>query len=81
MEEPVTAADANRKFSSMLRSVREGKSYLITAHGTPIAKFLPIGKHEQATSGARLTLLERLQSQPAIEIASSTRNQLYEDVQ
>ena len=33
MEKPVSATDANRKFSKLLRAVREGQSYVVTSHG------------------------------------------------
>ncbi|MBV9518068.1 MAG: type II toxin-antitoxin system prevent-host-death family antitoxin, partial [Hyphomicrobiales bacterium] len=33
MEKAVSAADANRRFSLLLRGVREGHSYVITSHG------------------------------------------------
>ena len=33
MEKAVSAADANRKFSKLLRAVREGHSYVVTSHG------------------------------------------------
>ena len=33
MERGVSAAEANRKFSKLLRTVREGHSYLVTSHG------------------------------------------------
>ncbi len=32
-DEPVTAAEANRGFSRLLRGVREGASYVVTSHG------------------------------------------------
>jgi antitoxin (DNA-binding transcriptional repressor) of toxin-antitoxin stability system len=37
MERAVSAAVANRKFSQLLRSVREGRSYVVTTHGKPVA--------------------------------------------
>ena len=37
MDETVSAAEANRAFSRLLRGVRAGRSYLVTAHGRPVA--------------------------------------------
>ena len=34
MEKPVSAADANRNFSKLLRAVREGKSFVVSARGS-----------------------------------------------
>jgi prevent-host-death family protein len=42
MEKPVSAADANRKFSKLLRAVREGQSYVVTSHGKAVAKIVPV---------------------------------------
>ncbi|TIV74086.1 MAG: type II toxin-antitoxin system prevent-host-death family antitoxin, partial [Mesorhizobium sp.] len=36
MDEAVSAADANRRFSHILRAVREGQSYVVTSHGRPV---------------------------------------------
>jgi prevent-host-death family protein len=79
MEEPVSAGDANRKFSQLLRTVREGRSYVVTAHGKPVAKIIPIGKHDQVSAGARTALLARLRSEPVVKIGRWTRDELYED--
>jgi antitoxin (DNA-binding transcriptional repressor) of toxin-antitoxin stability system len=64
MEKPVSAAVANRKFSELLRAVREGRSYVVTSHGAP---------------GARRSLIKRLQSQRVVKIGRWTREELYED--
>ena len=37
----MSAADANRNFSALLRQVREGQSCVITSHGKPVAKLVP----------------------------------------
>ncbi len=42
MEETVSAAEANREFSKLLRGVREGNSYVVTSHGRPVAKLVPV---------------------------------------
>ena len=81
MEEAVSAADANRSFSLLLRGVREGHSYVVTSHGKPVARLIPAGKHDHVASGARSTLLSRLEKQPAIDAGRWTRDELYEDDQ
>jgi prevent-host-death family protein len=45
MEKQVSAADANRKFSKLLRGVRDGQSYVITSHGKAVAKIVPLGRN------------------------------------
>ena len=79
MEEAVSAADANRKFSHILRSVREGHSFVVTSHGRPVARIVPADKHEGVMSDARAALLARLQSQPVVNAGRWTRDELYED--
>jgi prevent-host-death family protein len=79
MEEAVSAADANRRFSLLLRGVREGRSYVVTSHGKPVARLIPAGKHDDVATSARSTLLSRLERQPVIEAGRWTRDELYED--
>ena len=79
MEKPVSAADANRKFSKLLRTIREGHSYVVTSHGKTIAKIVPIERDDAATRGARSALLKRLLSEPVVTIGRWNRDDLYKD--
>lgn len=79
MEETISAADANRKFSRLLREVREGRRYVVTSHGKPIARLIPAGKHDAMASGARAALLSRLKKQSVVHAGRWTRDELYED--
>lgn len=79
MEEPVSAADANRRFSLLLQGVRDGRSYLVTSHGKPVARITPAGKHDKVAACALRTLLSRLEDQPVIEVGRWSRDELYED--
>jgi prevent-host-death family protein len=78
MEEAISAADANRKFSRLLRGVREGRSYVVTSHGKPVARLVPAGKHDNVAAGARTALLSRLKRQPIVRGKRWTRDELYE---
>ena len=78
MDETISAADANREFSRLLRGVREGKSYVVTSHGRPVAKLVPVAEDTDARRQAWLRLLERLKSQPALNAGKWTRDELYE---
>jgi prevent-host-death family protein len=78
MDKSVSAADANRKFSELLRTVRDGGSYVVTSHGKPIAKIVPIEKNGGVTPGARRALFQRLQSQRVVKIGRWNREELYE---
>jgi prevent-host-death family protein len=79
MEQAVSAADANRRFSLLLRGVREGHSYVVTSHGKPVARLIPVSKHDDVALGARGALLSRLEEQPVIHAGRWTRDELYED--
>lgn len=76
MERAITAVDANRKFSKLLREVREGRTYVVTSHGRPVARIAPVV--EQRTSKAKAALLRRLKAQPVIDIGPWTRDELYD---
>ena len=79
MEEEVTAAEANRNFSRVLRRVREARAeYVVTVHGEPVAKIVPIDKSKAQRDAAWERLLKRLRSQPAIDIGPWTRDELYD---
>ena len=79
MEKPVSAADANRKFSKLLRAVREGQSYVVTSHGRAVARIVPAEKNSSVTRGARAALLKRLRSEPVVTVGRWRRDELYED--
>jgi prevent-host-death family protein len=79
LEETVSAADANRSFSLLLRGVREGRSYVVTSHGKPVARLIPAGKYDEVVTGARSALLSRLEKQPVIHAERWTPDELYED--
>ena len=78
MEEAVSAADATRKFSLLLRGLRKWRSYIVTSHGKPIARLVPADRRDDVAAGARSTLLSRLEKQPVIDAGRWTRDELYE---
>jgi prevent-host-death family protein len=81
LDEVVSAADANRSFSRLLRGVQHGRSYVVTNHGKPVARIIPVdaGADDAARERARQAHLDRLLRQPAIDIGPWTRDELYED--
>ena len=82
MDETVTAAEANRSFSRLLRGVQEGHSYLVTSHGRPVAKLVPADQSDEITRrmrrAARRALFERLEKQPALNLGPWRRDEAYE---
>jgi prevent-host-death family protein len=79
VEKAVSAADANRRFSELLRTVRGGHSVLVTSHGKPVARIVPVTEHERTSEGARAALLARLRAEPVTSIGRWTRDELYEE--
>ena len=78
MEKAISAADANRKFSRLLRDVREGQSYVVTSHGRPVARIAPVEENRTTTSSARSSLLGRLRSERVVKVSRWQRDELYE---
>ncbi|WP_286192017.1 type II toxin-antitoxin system Phd/YefM family antitoxin [Roseomonas genomospecies 6] len=80
MEEAVSAAEANRNFSQILRSVKEGHSYVVTSHGTPVARIVPTKRSSALSDAAKATLMARLRTQPVQIVGQRlSRDELYED--
>ena len=77
MEKAISASEANRKFSEVLRGVREGKTYVVTSHGRPVARIEPI--EDRRRRKAKAALLARIAKQPVQEIGPWTRDELYDD--
>lgn len=80
MEKTITATEANRTFSEILRDVAKGNAYTITSHGREVARLVPPATDDMAAK-ERLYRdhMERLRNQPAIDIGPWTRDELYED--
>lgn len=78
MDKAVSAVEANRRFSQLLRSVRDGDSYVVTSHGRPVARIIPVKAGAKGMTEARRQLFARLRSEPAIEAGGWTRDELYE---
>jgi len=74
----VTATDANRNFSGLLRDVAAGESILIVSRGTPVAKMSPVDA-KNAAMAAKEILLSRLSGQKAVGRRDWTRDELYGD--
>lgn len=76
----VTAAEANRSFSKLLRAAQQGTSVTITSHGKPAAKLVPIDEDE-GWDDRRQALKEmqaRWAAQEPITIGPWTRDDLYD---
>lgn len=81
MEDTISAADANRRFSSLLRSVRRGRSVLVTSHGKPVARIVPAADLDRPQLIARSALLTRLRRERVVDVGRWNRDDLYEEGQ
>jgi len=78
MEKAISASDANRKFSRVLREVREGQSYVVTSHGKAVARIAAFAESGATAASARASLLSRLRSERVVKIGRWKRDELYE---
>jgi len=74
----VSAADANRHFSSMLRDVAMGEVVTVLSRGKPVATIAPVRLNSEQRQSAKRVLLARLSQQKALGKRSWSREQLYE---
>ncbi len=80
MDQSVSAADANRQFSELLRTVKKGRSVVVTSHGKPVARISPVVEDDLAATGARTALFTRLRKERVGKAGRWTRDELYDDV-
>ena len=60
----VSASEANRSFSSLLRQVAEGRVFTVESHGRPVATLAPAETADASHMASRRALLNRLANQP-----------------
>ena len=75
----ISAAEANRHFSSLLREVSRGTRITVTSRGKPVATITAADKtagREQAA--AKRALLKRLRGIPAMGARTWSRGDLYD---
>jgi len=75
----VSAATANRQFSSLLREVALGERVTVLSRGKPVAAMVPVAAEDLQRKEARRALLDRLSHQPASGSRNWTRSELYEE--
>jgi prevent-host-death family protein len=77
----VTATEANRSFSKLLRAVQRGERIEITSHGRTVAVLAP-AESEETRRARQLAALEKLEKRWAIQkpivIGPWTRDEIYE---
>jgi prevent-host-death family protein len=79
MNRTVSAADANRRFSELLRTVKTGRSVVVTSHGKPVARISPVSGDDRVAEAARTALFARLRRERVVNAGRWTRDELYDD--
>ena len=75
----ISAAEANRHFSSLLREVSRGARITVTSRGKPIAIISAADQVERRERlAAKRVLLSRLRATPSTGTRSWSRDELYE---
>lgn len=74
----VSATEANRQFSSLLRDVAAGQDVMILSRGTPVATMTPVRGARMVRDAARTSLLKRLRGQKPSGKRDWTRDELYD---
>ncbi|GAB6050580.1 type II toxin-antitoxin system Phd/YefM family antitoxin [Hydrogenophilus islandicus] len=74
----ISAGDANRHFSRVLRDVATGEVFTVLSRGKPVATISPAHCGDSERESARRCLLERLRQQKASGERNWTRDELYE---
>jgi prevent-host-death family protein len=75
----ITAANANRGFSKLLREVRKGEEITILSRGTPVAKITSVNSAALKKNAMKNLLLSRLKAQTVTGSRNWTRDELYQD--
>ncbi len=75
----ITAADANRRFSSLLREVSKGEEITILSRGTPVAKIIAVHSEALRKNAMKNVLISRLKAQDITGSRNWTRSELYDD--
>jgi len=75
----ITATDANRNFSRLLREVAAGATVTIVSRGRPVAVVTPSRDEDAARLAAKRALLARLRRAKPSGRRNWTRDELYDD--
>lgn len=79
----VSAAEANRHFSKILRDVQAGETIIVTSRGKPVAEIVrhqPVDAESEIERRTRLRreFLEELSKRPVLNLPKMTRDDFYD---
>lgn len=73
----ISAAEANRRFSALLRDVADGETVTVLSRGKPVALIAQPQDQAPERAQARQRLLQRLRRQSPSGTRNWTRDELY----
>ena len=76
MDRPISASEANQRFSEMLREVANGQSFTVTSRGRPVARVVPVEPDDRQRKIKQL--LDYLDTLPIRHSGPWKREDLYE---
>lgn len=74
----VTAAEANRQFSRVLRDISQGETFTVLSRGKAVATIAPAKSADVRRRAAKAALVDRLRKQETSGERNWTRDELYE---
>lgn len=77
----VSAAQANREFSKLMKLVEGGEEVVVTSRGKPKIKLIPAADADDEAMRRHLAfdaLMKRLASQPVLNLPRLTRDDFYD---
>lgn len=76
----ITARDANQRFSELLSKVEtEGQGFVVTKHGRPVARIVPVETARKKLTPEQEAALERLMTTGwPLGIGTFSRDELYD---
>jgi prevent-host-death family protein len=77
MMRSVSAADAHRHFSRIIREVAAGEIVVVTSRGRPMIEIRPVTTNKVGDEAAFKALMTRLRSQPARNLPRATRDDMH----
>lgn len=81
MERTISATDANREFSRLLGEVAAGQTFVVTSHGKPVARLVPLQADvsDRAERARKMReLLDQMARLPLRHAGRITRDDGYE---
>ena len=75
----ITAREANHRFAELLSTVeKEGRGFVVTKHGRPVARLVPVEAEDRLTPEREAALERLLASAKPLGIGRLDRDELHE---